>query len=130
MEFDKTGFILYTIKYKECVAFYKNILELEIIFNAENITCFSFGSSYLMVELDDEYNTDLFNENERTKTCLRMNVPNVKLVADKLISKNVSVDYQEHSWGTIAKFYDPDGNLCAFKDSQKFDFQIKNHLTL
>ncbi len=128
MEFDKTGFILYTIKYNECVAFYKNILELEIIFNAENITCFSFGNSYLMVELDDEYNTDLFNENERIKTCLRMNVPNVKLVADKLISKNVSVDYQEHSWGTIAKFYDPDGNLCAFKDSQKFDLQIKNHI--
>ena len=53
-----------------------------------------------------------------------MNVPNVKVLADKLIAKNINVNYQEHSWGTIAKFFDPDGNLCAFKDSVTFDAQI------
>ncbi|MFV1450329.1 hypothetical protein VBZ51_14330 [Maribacter sp. HS] len=63
---------------------------------------------------------------ERTKTCLRMNVPNVKMFAEKLTRKNIKVDYQEHSWGTIAKFYDPDGNLCAFKDSKKFEEQISD----
>ncbi len=128
MKFDRTGFILYTIKYNECVAFYKNILELDILFKAENITCFSFGNSYLMIELDDEFTPNLSYKNERVRTCLRMNVPNVKLVADMLTSKNISVDYQEHSWGTIAKFLDPDGNLCAFKDTSKFELQIQNHL--
>jgi lactoylglutathione lyase len=48
----------------------------------------------------------------------------VKQLAEKLKAKNVKVDYQEHSWGTVAKFYDPDGNLCAFKDSEKFEKQI------
>ncbi len=50
-----------------------------------------------------------------------MNVSNVKSLADKLIVKNIDVNYQEHSWGTIAKFFDPDGNLCEFKDSEIFE---------
>jgi lactoylglutathione lyase len=29
-----------------------------------------------------------------------------------------------HSWGTVAKFFDPDANLCALKDSDKFEKQI------
>lgn len=123
MKFDRTGIILYTIKYKKCVEFYHEILELAKLFETENLTCFEFGNSYLMVELDDEYDGTQ-TESERIKTCLRMNVPNVKKLADKLTEKNVKVDYQEHSWGTVAKFFDPDGNLCAFKDSEKFEKQL------
>ena len=123
MKFDRTGIILYTIEYKKCVEFYENTLGLKRMFKSENLTCFEFGNSYLMVELDDEY-AGIQIESERIKTCLRMNVQNVKIFADKLIAKNIKVDYQEHSWGTIAKFFDPDGNLCAFKDSEKFEKQI------
>ena len=123
MEFDRTGIILYTIKYQECVTFYENILGLNKMFDTENLTCFEFGGSYLMVEIDDEYKGPNTNQ-ERIRTCLRMNVPDVKELANALIAKGVQVNYQEHSWGTIAKFYDPDGNLCAFKDSEKFEKQI------
>jgi len=123
MEFDRTGIILYTIEYKKCVEFYEIILGLKKIFENESLTCFEFGKSYLMVELDDEYNGQETGT-ERVKTCLRMNVQNVKILAKKLIAKNIKVDYQEHSWGTIAKFLDPDGNLCALKDSEKFEKQI------
>lgn len=132
MEFKRTGIILYTIEYKKCVEFYEIILGLKKMFESENLTCFEFGKSYLMVELDDEYKGQK-TEMERTKTCLRMNVSNVKLLAKKLIENNIKVDYQEHSWGIIAKFLDPDGNLCAFKDSNKFekqitDFNLNKHL--
>lgn len=127
MQFDRTGFILYTINYEECVQFYSDVLELDILFKTEVITCFSFNNAYLMVEKDDEYNPELDYKKERIKTCLRMNVPNVLSLASKLKSKNIKVDYQEHSWGTIAKFFDPDGNLCAFKDSIKFEQQIKSY---
>jgi lactoylglutathione lyase len=123
MEFDRTGIILYTIAYQKCVDFYKNTLELKTMFEAENLTCFQFGNAYLMVELDDQYNQSQ-PETQRTKTCLRMNVKNVKSIAEKLTAKNITVDYQEHPWGTIAKFFDPDGNLCALKDSDKFEKQI------
>jgi len=123
MNFDRTGIILYVINYKKCVAFYKEIIGLPILFIAEGLTCFAFGDVYLMVELDDTY--DGSEEiHSRIKTCLRMNVPNVKLLADKLRSQKIEVNYQEHSWGTIAKFNDPDGNLCAFKDSTTFEKQI------
>lgn len=123
MKFDKTGIILYTIAYEKCVEFYEAILGLTKMFETESLTCFEFGNSYLMIELDDEYK-ETQKEPKRIKTCLRMNVPNVKEVADKLIKKNIAVDYQEHAWGTVAKFFDPDGNLCAFKDSIKFEKQI------
>lgn len=128
MEFDRTGIILYTIKYQKCVEFYEEIIGLTKMFRTESLTCFEFGNSYLMVELDDEYDGTQ-NESERIKTCLRMNVPNVKKLADKLTEKNVDVDYQEHSWGVVAKFFDPDGNLCAFKDSENFEKQISDFRT-
>ena len=123
MEIDRTGIILYTIEYQNCVDFYENTLELNKMFETESLTCFKFGQSYLMVELDDEYNGQKI-EKERTRTCLRMNVSNVKILAKKLTLKNIEVDYQEHPWGTVAKFFDPDGNLCAFKDSKTFEQQI------
>ena len=128
MEFDRTGIILYTIEYKKCVEFYEKTLGLNKMFESENLTCFEFGNSYLMVELDDEYDGTQ-TDSERIKTCLRMNVRNVKELAEKLTEKNVDVDYQEHTWGTIAKFFDPDGNLCAFKDSEKFEKQISDFKT-
>ena len=123
MKFDRTGIILYTFQYKKCVAFYETTLGLKKMFESENFTCFEFGQSYLMIELDDEYNGQE-PATERFKTCLRMNVPNVKVLAGKLTEKNIKVEYQEHSWGTIAEFLDPDGNLCSFKDSEKFEKQI------
>lgn len=126
MKFTRTGFILYTINYSECVDFYKDVLELTILFKNETLTCFSFGDSYLMVEKDSLY-IENSNEESRIKTCLRMNVSNVKLLANKLQNKGIEVDYQEHSWGTVAKFFDPDGNLCAFKDDYKFEQQIATY---
>ena len=126
MRFDSTGIILYVIHYQKCVTFYKDVIGLPVLFTTEALTCFAFGDAYLMVELDDTY--DGSEEiHSRAKTCLRMNVPDVKLLADKLISQKIEVDYQEHSWGTIAKFNDPDGNLCAFKDSATFEKQIIEH---
>lgn len=127
MKFDRTGIILYTLAYTECVAFYQDILGLPILFKTDNLTCFEFGGSYLMVELDDEYEGNE-ESTARIKTCLRMNVPNVKALADRLTKHNINVDYQDHDWGTVAKFFDPDGNLCAFKDSAKFEKQITDYI--
>lgn len=126
MEFDRTGIILYTKHYEKCVEFYAEIIGLPKLFVTKDITCFEFGASYLMVEFDDEYDGKE-NKPERIKTCLRMNVSNVRELADKLIDKNIEVDFQEHSWGTVAKFFDPDGNLCAFKDSEKFNQQVNDY---
>ena len=119
----RTGFILYVVKYKECVSFYRDLLGLKVMYCAETLTCFDFGGSYLMVEVDDPRSTD---PRPDQVTCLRLNVRDVKSCAQLLSSKGVEVDYQEHAWGTVAKFEDPDGNLCAFKDDAKFEAQVKD----
>jgi len=76
-----------------------------------------------MVEQDDEQ--DPQNDYpERIRTCLRMNVQDVIAMASKLKAKGIDVDLQMHDWGTVAKFRDPDGNLCAFKDSSTFEKQV------
>ncbi|MGH1362777.1 MAG: VOC family protein [Calditrichia bacterium] len=126
--FTRTGFILYVRKYPECVAFYREKLELPIMFNTPEITCFKFNESYLMVEMDDQVPAPL--RGETYTTCLRMNVPNVKAFADGLTAKGVTVDYQKHEWGSVAKFNDPDGNLCAFKDDEKFEQQVEKGLVI
>lgn len=125
MKIDRTGIVLYVLKYQECINFYQRILEFPIMFKSDNLTCFEFGSFYLMVELDDEY-YKIGLPNGRIRSCLRMNVIDVKSWSNRLKEKGVEVDYQEKSWGTVAKFFDPDGNLCAFKDSPKFEEQVLN----
>lgn len=128
MEFDRTGVVLYTLQYEACIHFYNNVLGLKSMFETESLTCFEFGASYLMVEKDESSTVSNDQVFERVKTCLRMNVPDVKKLAHLLEQQQVKVDYQEHSWGTVAKFFDPDGNLLAFKDSQKFERQIEEGL--
>ena len=121
----RTGFILYVQKYPQCVDFYRHMIGLPILFKTPELTCFDFGGSYLMVELDDRPEPA-----ERTgspPSCLRFNVPDVRAFADDLEKRGVDIDYQEHSWGTVAKFLDPEGNLCAFKDDESFEKQIQGN---
>jgi len=125
VNFDRTGIILYTINYQACIHFYSIILGLEILFTTPMLTCYNFGGVYLMVEIDDTTKESTsVTPPDRIKTCLKMNVENVKEYADNLKAHNIEVDYQEHEWGTIAKFFDPDHNLCAFRDSQTFEKQV------
>jgi len=128
MKIERTGLILYVIKYDECVVFYKEVLNLNILFKNEELTCFDFFGTYLMVEKEDRnelLNSDLGDP--ENFSCLRMNVDNVKEFSEQLKVKGVNVNYQEHSWGTIAKFKDPNGNLIAFKDEKGFAKQIEGY---
>lgn len=67
MNFDRTGFILYTINYEACVTFYEKALELKKMFETDTLTCFEFGGAYLMVEIDDEYDPTQKGEYSRIK---------------------------------------------------------------
>ena len=122
--YTRVGFILYVEKYPECVAFYRDLLGLQVLFQGPELTSFEFGAAYLLVERDDR--DPPAQRGEISPTCLRLNVPNVRARADALSREGVSVDYREHSWGTVAKFLDPDGNLCAFKDDETFEKQIRD----
>ncbi|PHS10974.1 MAG: glyoxalase [Kordia sp.] len=128
MKIERTGLILYVIKYDECVVFYKEVLNLNILFQNDDLTCFDFFGTYLMVEKEDRnefLNSDIGAP--ENFCCLRMNVDNVNEFSEQLKAKGVVVNYQEHSWGTIAKFKDPNGNLIAFKDEKGFEKQIEEY---
>ncbi len=121
MNITKTGFILYTIDYKACVHFYKNILELKVLYDNEMLTCFDFHGSYLMVEIDDETEQTQVTLPQRDRTCIRLNVPNVKTACQVLDKHHIPYDYGEYDWGTIAKFRDPDGNLIGFRSAKEHE---------
>lgn len=121
MKIERTGFILYTINYEACASFYKEVLNLPILYVKESLTCFEFGGSYLMVELDDEAERRQASLSSRDKTCLRINVRDVRQACKTLDDNQIKYDYQENDWGTIAKFRDPDGNLIAFRSAKEHE---------
>ncbi|WP_062059910.1 VOC family protein [Aquimarina longa] len=128
MEIKRTGLILYVKKYKECILFYKTILELDILFQNEELTCFDFYGIYLMVEKEDRIiYLNVEEKSRKNYNCIRLNVNDVKKETNDLKNKGVIVDYQEHHWGKVAKFFDPDGNFIAFKDEEGFVKQLKNY---
>ncbi len=127
MKIERTGLILYVRNYDDCIAFYSRTLRLEILFQNEDLCCFDFYGTYLMVEKEDRSEYLNLNPNPiKNFSCIRMNVKNVKDFAEFLAHRNVEVDYQEHPWGKVAKFKDPDGNLIAFKDEGGFSKQVQD----
>ncbi|MFK8165120.1 MAG: VOC family protein [Lewinella sp.] len=124
----RTGQILYVRNYEACLDFYGNKLQLPIHFANEELTCYDFFGTYLMVEREDraEY-LKLPAGQPKVFTCLRLNVVDVKGAAATVAARGVEVDYQEHSWGTVAKFKDPGGNMIAFKDEAGFLRQMAEH---
>jgi len=127
MKISRIGHILYVRQYDACILFYQQTLKLPILFKNEDLTCFDFFGTYLMVEKEDqpEYLND--NSEKTNYSCIRINVENVKHHSDDMKSQGAAVDYQEHSWGVVAKFKDPDGNLIAFKDEVSFAKQIEDY---
>ena len=123
MEIKRTGIVLYTEKYPECVAFCRNAIGLRVLFENDELTCFDFGGSYLMVEpggrAQPSGKTAALNP-----TCLRLNVTDVKHWVKQLQESGIEVTYREHSWGAVAKFFDPDGNLWALRDELSFASQL------
>jgi lactoylglutathione lyase len=81
MNFTMAGIILFTQKYEECVVFYGQTLELEILHRidrvGEQLTTFMLGDTYLMIETGG-----VAHEGKKTVANspikFRFNVPDVK----------------------------------------------------
>lgn len=119
MKIAKTGFILYTINFKDCVKFYRDILGLKVLYEKKDLCCFDFQGSYLMVEVDDTTDLSKPEDNFRDRTCIRLNVENVKVACEVLDQNKIEYSYGEYDWGTIAKFRDPDNNLIGFRSAKE-----------
>lgn len=114
------GIILFTERYNECVAFYRDTLGLPVWFEKPGLVCLHFGNGYLMVETGGFANQDTPTQAKsvnQNPTKLRFNVKDVETAAHLLESKGVKVEIKVFDWGTTGTFLDPDGNLCALKDA-------------
>jgi len=128
MQIRQTGFILYTINYKECIHFYEKLLKLKVMYRNEMLTCFDFHGSYLMVEIDDETELTEPSLPSRDRTCIRFNVEDVKKACEILDENSIAYTYNEFDWGTIAKFRDPDENLIGFRSAIEHEEDKKNNV--
>jgi lactoylglutathione lyase len=123
MDFSKTGIILYTEKYQECVSFYGEVLELTLLFEidrpGEKLTCFGLGGAYLMIETGGQSHSGV-KPIDICPTKFRFNVEDVDTVSADLRSKGVSIEVSHYEWGATAEFADPDGNSCALRSNEGF----------
>lgn len=124
MKFTRTGLILCTENYQECVEFYSGMLELPILHSLDNehskLTCFDMGgNNYLMIETGGTSIPD-GKSLDQNPVWLRFNVEDVELAAEELRRKGVDVNIRKEVWGTVADFTDPDGNVCSFRDESTF----------
>ncbi|OED38757.1 hypothetical protein AB833_18385 [Chromatiales bacterium (ex Bugula neritina AB1)] len=113
---DTHGIFLSVVRFDECVDFYHQKLGFPIWFSKENLVCLRFGSGYLLIKQDDRTVSEPPAQNNNPMI-LRFNVKEVRPTADQLIEKGIEIDFEEHLWGQIATFHDPDGNACQLKNS-------------
>ena len=120
MKYERTGLILCTEKYNECVAFYSDVMELPILEVLDdehsNLTVMSLGKdTYLMVETGG---TAIPSGKNLTQNpvWLRFNVKNVEAAAQELMDKDIRVKIRKEVWGTVGDFMDPDGNICSLRE--------------
>ena len=128
MKILRTGIIVNTEKYHECVAFYKDVFELDILFEEEEgafrLTCLDFHGSYLMIETGGIAKRAGKSISENA-TKLRFNVADIDTAARKLREFGIDVDIQRNDWGSTINIHDPDGNRIGIRDESTFCDQIK-----
>ncbi len=123
MDVARCGIILFTKNYRACVDFYTQVLGLKVMHQKDEpgsvLTCCEFGGAYLMIEAGDSLaQTEKSLDENPTK--LRFNVTDVEATANILRARGIDLTVERFSWGTIANFTDPDGNLCALRDETSF----------
>lgn len=125
MQFTRLGIILFTKNYEACVHFYTRTLGLPVMYEKDEpgstLTCCDFGGAYLMIEVGGSAQTKNKTKTvEQNPTKLRFNVEDVEATAADLRQKGLAIEVETYSWGTIANFTDPDGNLCSLRDEGSF----------
>lgn len=128
MKISRTGIILNTEKYDECIAFYKDLFNLNILFEEVDgdfrMACFEFGGSYLMIETGGIAN-DIGKSVSENATKLRFNVTDIDMALEKLQACGIEAEIRRHHWGSTINIYDPDGNRVSIRDESTFVDLIK-----
>lgn len=120
MKLERTGMILFTENYDDCVRFYAETLQLpvlEVLDNAHSkLTKLRFGAdTYLMIETGGDA-VPAGKPIAQNPVWLRFNVADVAAAAAELKARGVAVHIRHEVWGTVGDFKDPDGNICSLRE--------------
>ena len=119
-KYERTGVILCTENYDECVAFYTDVLALPILKVVDDehskLTVLEFGAdTYLMIETYGNA-VPAGKSLKQNPVWLRFNVKSVNDAALELSSRGIEVNIRKEVWGTVGDFLDSDGNVCSFRE--------------
>lgn len=128
MEIIRTGIILNTENYKDCVNFYKDLFGFEILFEEASdefkLTCFDFFGTYLMIETGGTAKTNGRSISD-SPVKIRINVADVDQALVDIKAYGIDAQIQRSSWGSTINIHDPDGNRIGLRDEATFVSQIK-----
>jgi lactoylglutathione lyase len=121
------GIILNTEHYKECVAFYRDLFGLPVLFEKNEddflLTCFEYGHGYLMVEQGGKAKPGAKSV-EESSFKLRFNVNDVDRALAEIRSWGIDAAITENAWGRTINISDPDGNRIGVRDEAGLVQQI------
>ena len=128
MKISRTGIILNTEKYEECVSFYSELFGLKVLFHEKEgdfrLTCFEFQGSYLMIETGG-ISKSKGKSMEESCTKLRFNVSDIDDALSTVNAYGIEAEILKSAWGSTINIYDPDGNRIGIRDEATFSSQIK-----
>jgi lactoylglutathione lyase len=123
VDYVRTGVILFVERYADCVAFYRDVLELPVAFEIDRpgsrLTGFDYSGAYLMLE-EGGWARPGGKSIEDTQARLRFNVADLDAAIAELRAKGVVLERVDHDWGSVALFHDPDGNPCQLRGVRGF----------
>jgi lactoylglutathione lyase len=120
---ERYGIILNVHAFDECVAFYRDLFELPVLFTKTDgdfrLTCLALGDAYLMIETGG-VSLPGGKDVSQNPVKLRFNVPDIA-EAHRIISDyGIDTDIIETDWGSIISINDPDGNPISIRDHRGF----------
>ncbi|RDH44753.1 VOC family protein [Zooshikella ganghwensis] len=127
MDIERYGIILNTENYDECVAFYRELFGLPLMFEKVDgdfrLTCLALGTAYLMIETEGVAKRE-GKSVEESATKLRLNVKDIQTALDNVRAYDANASIVEHAWGLVINIVDPDGNHVSIRDEAGFIEQL------
>lgn len=128
MNIVRTGVILNTENYDECVSFYETVFGLDVLYREADadfrLTCFSFGGSYLMIETGG-FACPAGKTARESAAKLRFNVSDIEGTREQLRSHGIETEVRRQPWGSTIDVHDPDGNRISIRDEPTFLAQLE-----
>ena len=127
MEIQRHGIILNVEHFDECVAFYRDLFGLPLLFSKIEgdfkLTCLEYGETYLMIETEGVANTSGKSIAENA-TKLRFNVADIESALRSVCDYGIDAHIESNTWGAVINIVDPDGNRIGIRDELGFKQQI------